>query len=952
MSDIETIEALATAASGPGPTPHLYLVDGSSYIFRAYHRLPPLTNRHGMPAGAVYGYTTMLWKLADGLSKADGPTHMAVILDASEDTHRNKMYDQYKANRPPPPDDLVPQFPLIRTATRAFSIPCIEEDGLEADDIIACYVMAAKAAGWRVTIVSSDKDLMQLIEEPQVDMLDTMNDRRIGREEVLEKFGVPPEKVGDVLALMGDSVDNVPGVPGIGPKTASQLIQTYGDLDTVLASTDEITKPKLKQSLIDHADAARLSRELVRLVCDAPLPEALDTLELKNIPPDPLREFLEDQGFKSLLNRLNSGGTSSAGRSSSGGGFNDVMAAMEPKRPATAEPEKIEVDRSKYETVTEEVALDRWIAEARAQGYAAIDTETDCIDCMIAKLAGISLAVAPNRACYIPVGHSGADLLSDAPDQLPLDLVLGKLKPLLEDEGVLKIGHNLKYDWVMFDRAGITVAPVDDTMVISFDLDAGRSFGHGLEELAKLHFDHECIPFKQLCGSGSKQITFDKVPLGPATEYAAEDADIALRLWLRLKPRLASENVARVYERVDKPLVPVIARMERRGIRVDRDYLARLSSEFGHDIQALEEKIYEAACGPFTIGSPQQLGDVLYGRLGLKGGRKGKSGHYSTDVNELERLASEGVQCATLVLDWRQLTKLKNTYTDALQTVINPETGRVHTSFSLTGAQTGRLSSNDPNLQNIPIRTEVGRKIRDAFVADPGHVILSADYSQIELRLAAHMADVPQLKEAFRAGEDIHNMTAEELFGSVDRDTRNKAKTINFAILYGISSWGIAGRLGVSKEEGKAIIDRYFERFPGIRAYIQDTLTFARANGFTKTLFGRRTHFEPNIRSPNPSIRGGAERAAINAPIQGTSADLIKRAMARMDDALADASLHDVKMLLQVHDELVFEVPEGREEQAAAVIKGVMAGAAEPGQALDVPLDVEIGWGPNWGAAH
>jgi DNA polymerase-1 len=504
----------------------------------------------------------------------------------------------------------------------------------------------------------------------------------------------------------------------------------------------------------------------------------------------------------------------------------------------------------------------------------------------------------------------------------------------------------------MFHKAGIDVAPVDDTMVISFDLDAGRSFGHGLEELAKLHFDHECIPFKQLCGSGSKQITFDKVPLGPATEYAGEDADIALRLWLRLKPRLAQENVARVYERVDKPLVSVIGRMERRGIKVDRDYLARLSADFSKDIQALEEQIYTAACGPFTIGSPQQLGDVLYGRLGLKGGRKGKSGHYSTDVNELERLAAEGVDCARLVLDWRQLTKLRSTYTDALQAVINPETGRVHTSFSLTGAQTGRLSSNDPNLQNIPIRTEAGRKIRDAFVADPGHVLLSADYSQIELRLAAHMADVPQLKEAFQQGHDVHAITAQEVFGTVDRETRNKAKTINFAILYGSSAWGIASRMGLPREEGKAIVDRYFERFPGIRGFMHSTLAFAREHGFTKTLFGRKTHFEPNIRSPNPSIRAGAERAAMNAPIQGTSADIIKRAMARMDAALERAGLSDVKMLLQVHDELVFEVPDGKEEQAAEVIKRVMATAAEPAMTLDVPLDVEVGWGVNWGAAH
>ena len=935
--------------------PHLYLVDGSSYIFRAYHRLPPLTNRHGQPAGAVYGYTTMLWKLADGLSRGaredGGPTHMAVILDASEQTHRNKMYDQYKAHRPPPPEDLVPQFPLIRVATRAFSIPCIEENGLEADDIIACYVTAAKSAGWRVTIVSSDKDLMQLIDEDAgIDMLDTMNDRRIGRAEVLEKFGVPPEKVGDVLALMGDSVDNVPGVPGIGPKTASQLIQTYGDLETVLASTDEISKPKLKQSLIDHADSARLSRELVRLVCDANLPEPLENLALKNIPPEPLKEFLEDQGFKSLLNRLISGGTAAQQRGATV--RNDVMAAMEPARSTGPQAEKIEVDRSKYETITDETALDRWIAEATAQGYVAIDTETDCIDCIIAKLAGVSLATAPNRACYIPVGHSGGDLLSEAPNQLPLNFVLGKLKPLLEDPAVLKIGHNLKYDWVMFDKAGINVAPVDDTMVMSFDLDAGRSFGHGLEELAKLHFEHECIPFKQLCGTGAKQITFDKVPLDAATEYAAEDADIALRLWLRLKPRLAAEASSRVYERVDRPLVPVLARMEQRGVKVDRDYLARLSSDFGREIQSLEERIYEAACGPFTIGSPQQLGQVLYERLGLKGGRKGKSGQYSTDVNELERLAAEGVTCATLVLEWRQLTKLKSTYTDALQAQINPETGRVHTSFSLTGAQTGRLSSNDPNLQNIPIRTEIGRKIRDAFVAAHGYKLLSADYSQIELRLAAHMADVPQLKEAFRAGVDIHSLTAEELFGTVDRDTRNQAKTINFAILYGSSAWGIAGRLGVPRDEGKAIIDRYFERFPGIRTFIHATLARAREQGFTQTLFGRKTHFEPNIRSPNPSIRAGAERAAINAPIQGTSADLIKRAMARMDDALADAGLDGVRMLLQVHDELVFEVPDGQEERAAEVIKRVMSQAAEPAIKLDVPLDVEVGWGAHWGEAH
>ena len=925
------------------PKSHLYLVDGSSYIFRAYHRLPPLTNRHGVPAGAVYGYTAMLWKLADGLNKADGPTHMAVILDASSQTFRNDMYDQYKANRPPPPEDLIPQFPLIRTATRAFSIPCIETEGLEADDIIACYAKAALAAGWSTTIVSSDKDLMQLI-EPGVDMLDTMNDRRIDADYVIAKFGVPPEKLGDVLALMGDSVDNVPGVPGIGPKTASQLIVEYGDLETVLASTDSIKKPKLKQSLIDHADKARLSRELVRLVCDAALPEPLEDLALKGIPPEPLREFLEDQGFKSLLNRVSGGGSGGA----SAGNVAAVMTSPAPK--PLAEPEKIIVDRTKYETVTTMDALDRWIAEARHQGYVAIDTETDCIDCTVARLIGISLATAPNAACYIPIGHGGGDMFSEAPSQLPAADVLAALKPLLEDASVLKIAHNLKYDWVMFAKHGIEIAPYDDTLVMSFDLDAGRS-GHGLDELADTHFDHECISFKSVCGAGQKQITFDKVPLDAATEYAAEDADICLRLWQRLKPRMAAEGVNGVYQMVDRPLAATVGRMELRGIKVDRDYLAKLSGTFATEIAKLEERVFEAAQGPFTIGSPQQLGSVLFDRLGLKGGRKGKNGQYSTDVTELERLAAENVPVARLVLDWRQLTKLKNTYTDALQAQINPETGRVHTSFSLSGAQTGRLSSTEPNLQNIPIRTEIGRQIRDAFVAEPGHVLMSADYGQIELRLAAHIADVPQLKEAFAAGADIHAMTAEELFGHVDRDTRGRAKTVNFAILYGISAWGLAGRLGVERDEGKAIIARYFERFPGIQAYINDTLSFVRQHGYTRTLFGRRTHF-PNIRAGNPTFRAGAERAAVNAPIQGTSADLIKRAMNRMDKALAGAGLNDVRMLLQVHDELLFEVPIGREEEAQAVVRRVMAEAAAPALDLDVPLDVEVGWGANWGAAH
>ncbi len=922
--------------------PHLYVVYGSSYIFRAFHVLPGLTNKFGLNVGAVYGYTTMLWKLAGDLEKEDGPTHLAVILDASESTFRNRMYDQYKANRPPPPPELVPQFPLIRDATRPFSIPCIEEDGHEADDIIACYVKAAREQGWQVTIVSSDKDLMQLIEPPAgdkggVDMLDTMRDRRIGRDQVIEKFDVPPEKLGDVLALMGDSVDNVPGVPGIGPKRASKLINEFGDLGKVLAAAPAMKPSKMRDNLIEHEDKARLSRELVRLVCDAPLPQPLDDLALNGIPEEPLREFLEHHGFRTLLTRLGAQG----------------QAAPEPRAvPTQAEvrPEP-KIDRSAYETVTTEEALERWIAEARANGLVALDTETDGFDCVTAKLVGISMATECGKACYVPLEHGGHDLLSERPEQIPAETALAKLKPLLEDPAVLKIGHNFKFDWIVFSVRGIEVAPLDDSLVMSFDLDAGGLNSHAMDDLARKHLDHQCLTYKELCGTGQKAIRFNEVPLGRATEYAAEDADVTLRLWKRFKVRLAHERAVRVYETVDRPLVPVVARMEREGVLVDRDELARLSQEFQAQIAGLEERICGEAGCTFTIGSPQQLGEILFNRMGLKGGRKGKSGTWSTDVNELERLSREGVPIAALVLEWRQLTKLKSTYTDALQQQINARTGRVHTSYSLSGAQTGRLSSTDPNLQNIPTRTEMDRRIRDAFVAAPGFVMLSADYSQIELRLAAHMADVPQLKGAFSRGEDIHTMTAQELFGEVNRDTRANAKTINFAILYGISRWGLAGRLSITADEAQAMIDRYFDRFPGIRDYIHARLTEVRETGFTTTLFGRKTHF-PSIKSKVQHERQGAERAAVNAPIQGTSADIIKRAMARMCPALEAEGLGAVRMLLQVHDELVFEVPEAAVARAGALIRRVMETAAEPAVTLSVPLGVEIGTGPNWGAAH
>ncbi len=948
---------------------HLYLVDGSAYIFRAYHRLPPLTNPEGTPVGAVYGYTTMLWKLADDLDKADGPTHLAVILDKGSTSFRNTLYDQYKANRPPPPEDLVPQFPLIRDATRAFSLPCIEEDDLEADDLIASYARAATARGWDVTIVSSDKDLMQLVgrcDGPDghacIDMLDTMKNQRIDVPEVVEKFGVPPELVGDVLALMGDSVDNVPGIYGIGPKTASKLIQDHGSLIAALDAAPQMKASKLRERLIEGREMALLSRELVQLKEDCDLPIALDDMKLDGVPAEPLAAFLAKHGFTSLLRRLDSGSGSPARTTQlhPAKPVNQGAAAATDgnRQPA---PEWPAIDRSLYECVQTEAALQAWVERAFAARLVAVDTETSALDAMRADLAGISLATGPGQACYIPLGHhnvggGGTDMFAERPQQVPPARALKLLKPLLESEAVLKVGQNVKYDLNVLARHGIAMAPIDDTMIVSFALDAGRSLdgiggGHGMDELAQRHLGHTTLTFKDICGTGKKAIPFGEVPLDRATEYAAEDAEVTWRLYKTLHPRLAQEGGSRVYERVDRPLIPVVAQMERHGIRVDRERLAGLSDEFAREIARIEQDVYTCCGMEFTIGSPKQLGDVLFDKLGYKGGRKGKSGQYSTDQAILEGLAAQGAEVASKVLEWRQLSKLKSTYTDALQAAINPATGRVHTSYSLVGAQTGRLSSTDPNLQNIPIRTEIGRQIRDAFVPEPGNVLMSADYSQIELRLAAHMADVPQLKEAFAQGEDIHARTAREMYGEVTRDTRARAKTINFAILYGISRWGLGGRLGIEADEAQGLIDTYFQRFPGIQRYILETFERVRELGYSETLFGRKTWF-PRIGSKNQAERQGSERAAINAPIQGTSADIIKRAMARMMPALEDAGLGHVRMLLQVHDELVFELPEDDVEAARPVIERVMADAALPAVALTVPLGIDIGAGKSWGAAH
>lgn len=939
---------------------HLYLVDGSAYIFRAYHRLPPLTNPEGTPVGAVYGYTTMLWKLADDLDKADGPTHLAVILDKSSKSFRNEIYEEYKANRPPPPEDLVPQFPLIRDATRAFSLPVIEEPDVEADDMIASYARAAQKQGWNVTIVSSDKDLMQLVGEEdgaRIDMLDTMKDARIYIPEVEEKFGVGPELLGDVLALMGDSVDNIPGIYGIGPKTASKLVSENGSLTAALDTAPDMKKSKLKERLLEGREMAELSRVLVELRSDCPLPIALEEMKLAGIPPEPLAEFLSVHGFNSLLKRLEAGSGSPVrptnldpAKATTRGAEAAASGDIQPL------PEMPAIDRSGYETVQTLERLQDWVARGVAARMVAVDTETSSLDAIAADLVGVSLALGPNDACYIPLAHGGSDMFAERPEQVTLADALSALKPLLESDAVLKVGQNIKYDINVLARHDIAVAPVDDTMIMSFDLDAGRSEdgiggGHGMDELAERHLGHTTLKFKEVCGTGKKAIPFGEVPLGKATEYAAEDADVTWRLHAHLARRIPLEGAARIYQRVDRPLIPVVAAMEREGIKVDRAELARLSETFAGETGRLEKEIHAEAGQEFTIGSPKQLGEILFDKLGYKGGKKGKSGQYSTDQSVLERLAGEGAEIATKVLEWRQLTKLKSTYTDALQDAINPRTGRVHTSYSLVGAQTGRLSSTDPNLQNIPIRTEIGRQIRKAFVPEDGNVLLAADYSQIELRLAAHMADVDTLKDAFANGEDIHARTATEMYGEVTRDTRAQAKTINFAILYGISRWGLAGRLGVEPDEAQAMIDTYFQRFPGIQRYIVSTLEQVRERGYSETLFGRKTWF-PRINSKNQAERQGSERAAINAPIQGTSADIIKRAMARMLPALAEAGLPQVRMLLQVHDELVFELPKGDVEAASPVIERVMAEAALPAVDLSVPLGIEIGHGPSWDAAH
>ena len=926
---------------------HLHLIDGSAFIFRAYHALPPLTRKSdGLPVGAVAGFCNMLQRYVENNIGPDAPTHVAVIFDHSGKTFRNDMYDLYKANRSATPEDLIPQFPLTRTATRAFNVACKEVEGFEADDIIATLACRAREAGGACTIISSDKDLMQLVGGGVV-MLDAMKNKVIDYDGVVEKFGVAPERVVDVQALAGDSVDNVPGAPGIGIKTAALLINEYGSLEELLDRAGEIKQPKRRESLVDNRAQIELSKQLVQLECDMELDFSIEDLEVRDPDPQELLGFVAQMEFRTLSKRL----------AEKLGVPAPVIAEPEVQQSAVEAPEAAAVpfDAEKYETITDAAGLQTWIDRIYARGYVAVDTETTGLNEMRADLVGVSLCVQAGEAAYLPLTHRagqsddlfGTDALAEG--QMDQDTALAMLKPMLEDSTILKIGQNMKYDAKILARVGIQVAPIDDTMLMSYAQNGGLH-NHGMDLLSERYLDHAPISIKTLLGSGKSAITFDRVPIDEASRYAAEDADITLRLWHYLKPRLHLNRVTAVYESLERPLVPVLAEMEMQGIKVDRDVLSRMSNGFAQKMAGLEAEIHEMAGRSFNVGSPKQLGEVLFDEMGLPGGKKGKTGAYATGVDVLEDLATEH-ELPGRVLDWRQLSKLKSTYTDALQDHIHPDTGRVHTSYSIAGASTGRLASTDPNLQNIPIRTEEGRKIREAFVAETGKTLVALDYSQIELRILAHVADIPTLKQAFADGIDIHALTASQMFDvpldKMTSEIRRKAKAINFGVIYGISGFGLARNLRIPRAEAQAFIDTYFTRFPGIRTYMDDTVAFAKEHGYVQTLFGRRIH-TPEIGAKGPHA-GFAKRAAINAPIQGTAADVIRRAMVRMPEAIAHVP---AKMLLQVHDELLFEVDDSAVEELIQVAKQVMERASLPVVKLDVPLIVEAGSGLNWAVAH
>jgi len=924
---------------------NLHLIDGSAFIFRAYHALPPLTRKSdGLPVGAVAGFCNMLQRYVESNKGPDAPTHVAVIFDHSGKSFRNDMYDKYKANRPPTPEDLIPQFPLTRDATRAFNIACKEVEGFEADDIIATLATQARTAGGSCTIISSDKDMMQLVGDGVV-MLDAMKNKVIDREGVVEKFGVYPERVVDVQALAGDSADNVPGAPGIGVKTAALLVNEYNTLEELLDRAGEIKQPKRRESLLDNRPQIELSKRLVQLDCNMDLDFTLDDLEAEDPVPQDLLSFVAKMEFRTLTKRL-------AEQMGAEAPLIENFAEVEQNSTA---PEAPPMDAEKYETIRDSSSLQEWIDSVYARGYVAIDTETTGLNDMRADLVGICLCVEAGRAAYLPLRHRvgevddlfATDALAEG--QMDQTEALGMLKPMLEDTAIIKIGQNMKYDAKILARVGIKINPIDDTMLMSYAQNGGLH-NHGMDFLSERYLGHIPIPIKTLLGTGKTAITFDSVPIDEATRYAAEDADITLRLWQYLKPKLHLKKVTTVYETLERPLVPVLVEMEMHGIKVDRDVLSRMSNGFAQKMASLEFEIHELAGRSFNLGSPKQLGEILFDEMGMPGGKKGKTGAYATGVDVLEDLATEHTLPGR-VLDWRQLSKLKSTYTDALQDHIHPETGRVHTSYSIAGAITGRLASTDPNLQNIPIRSEDGRKIREAFVADTGKSLVALDYSQIELRILAHIADIASLKQAFADGIDIHSLTASQMFdvplGEMTPEIRRKAKAINFGVIYGISGFGLARNLRIPRAEAQAFIDTYFQRFPGIRTYMDDTVMFAKENGYVKTLFGRKIH-TPEIGAKGPHA-GFAKRAAINAPIQGTAADVIRRAMVRMPEAISGIP---AKMLLQVHDELLFEVENAAVDQLKMVAKEVMEKASLPTIKLDVPLIVDAGVGKNWAEAH
>lgn len=950
-----------TATAPIDKNSHVVLVDGSAYIFRAFHALPPLTRKtDGLPIGAVAGFSNMLFKLMVNQSDEDRPTHFAVIFDASGNTFRNEIYDLYKANRSALPEDLIPQFPLTREATLAFGAPSIEMTGYEADDLIATYARIADEAGARCTIISSDKDLMQLVTE-NVIMRDPMKNKDIGIKEVIEKFGVEPARVIDVQALAGDSVDNIPGVPGIGVKTAVLLLNEYGPLEELLERSGEIPQKGRREKMLANKDMALLSKQLVTLKTDIDLEVPLEDLAVTDPDVDVLFDFLERMTFRTLTARV---------RAALGAGETDGLRKDDtaPDAGAPAEldaPKNVKFDAEKYVCVQDAATLREWVDKAMKAGVVAVDLETNSLDSAAAKMVGVCLSHADNEACYIPLGHvgvgnsaEGGDMFgAAAPKQIPMQEALDILEPLLHSPSVLKVGQNFKYDLGVFQRyegngKALHPAPYDDTMLISYCLETGLR-GHGMDAMSELYFGHKAISFKEIAGTGKSQKTFDQIELDVATKYAAEDADVTLRLWKFLKPKLAAAGVATAYETMDRPLPAVTAQMENNGIKVDRTELNRLSGLFAQKMAQLEDEAYEIAGTKFNVGSPKQIGEILFDNMGLEGGKKTKTGAWQTGVEVLEKLADEGQTLPRVILDWRQYSKLKSTYTDALVSQINPDTGRVHTSYSLAATTTGRLSSSDPNLQNIPIRTEMGRKIRDAFVAETGHVLVAADYSQIELRILAHVADLTTMKQAFADGVDIHALTASEMFGvplsEMTPEIRRNAKAINFGIIYGISAFGLAKNIGISRGEASDYIKTYFEKFPGIKAYMEEAKAEAREYGYITTILGRKCHIK-GIRDTNQMSRAFAERQAINAPIQGAAADIMRRAMIRMPEAIAD--VEGARLLLQVHDELVFEVPESNADALIDIIVPTMESAHKPAIEMSVPLLVEAKAAKNWNDAH